>query len=60
VTAGSRHDATYCLYVSAQPLPAPAALWDALFGNGAEAKQGVKAALDFSRRRDVEYGASLP
>ena len=31
----------------------------ALFGNATEARQSAKAALDFSKARDVEYGAAL-
>jgi eukaryotic-like serine/threonine-protein kinase len=38
---------------------AGAAIWDALYGNPAEAKQSPKAALDLSHGRDVEYGAAF-
>jgi tetratricopeptide (TPR) repeat protein len=38
---------------------AGAAIWQALFGKAAEAKQSAKAALALSRGRDVEYGAAL-
>ena len=46
--------------------PERAALWDAgaavreaLFGNGREARTRAKAALDLSNDREVEYGAAL-
>jgi serine/threonine protein kinase/Flp pilus assembly protein TadD len=38
---------------------ADAALREALFGNAAEARQRVAAALGFSTGRDVQYGAAL-
>ncbi len=38
---------------------AEAALWEALFGNAAEARQQVAAALGLSNGRDVQYGAAL-
>jgi len=36
-----------------------AAVWEALFGNKAEARQRVASALRLSTRRDVQYGAAL-
>jgi tetratricopeptide (TPR) repeat protein len=38
---------------------AGAALWEAFFGNAAEAKQTAAAALKLSQGRDVQYGAGL-
>ena len=38
---------------------AGAAVWEALFGNKAEAKRSAIAALDLSNGRGVEYGAAL-
>jgi tetratricopeptide (TPR) repeat protein len=38
---------------------ASAAVWQALFGNTAAAKQRAKAALGLSRGRDVEYAAAV-
>jgi serine/threonine protein kinase/Tfp pilus assembly protein PilF len=35
------------------------AVWEALYGNGAEAKRNAMAALDLSNGRDVEYAAGL-
>jgi hypothetical protein len=36
-----------------------AALWDAFLGNGDDAREGARAALELSKARDVEYGAAL-
>jgi Flp pilus assembly protein TadD/predicted Ser/Thr protein kinase len=38
---------------------AEAALWETLFGNAAEARHQVAAALGLSNGRDVQYGAAL-
>ncbi|MBV9505984.1 MAG: protein kinase, partial [Acidobacteriia bacterium] len=38
---------------------AGAAVWEALFGNTAEAKRSATTALDLSNNRGVEYGAAL-
>jgi eukaryotic-like serine/threonine-protein kinase len=38
---------------------AGANLWEAFFGNSAEAKQGARNALKLSKARDVEYGAAV-
>ena len=38
---------------------ASAAVWQALFGNEAAAKERANAALDLSRGRDVEYAAAV-
>ncbi len=38
---------------------APAALWEAFFGNAAEARRRAMAALERSKDREVEYGAAL-
>lgn len=38
---------------------ASAAVWQAVFGNTAAAKQRASAALDLSRGRDVEYAAAV-
>jgi hypothetical protein len=38
---------------------AQAALWEALFGNAAEARRRAAAALGFSNGRDPQYGAAL-
>jgi hypothetical protein len=35
------------------------AVWEAFFGNVAEAKKGATAALDLSKSRDVQYGAAF-
>jgi tetratricopeptide (TPR) repeat protein len=47
------HKETAALYL------AGAALWEAFFGNKAEAKRSASAALDLSDGRGVEYGAAL-
>jgi tetratricopeptide (TPR) repeat protein len=38
---------------------AGAAVWEAFFGNAAEARRSATAALDLSKSRDVEYGAAF-
>jgi tetratricopeptide (TPR) repeat protein len=35
------------------------AVWEAVYGNGAEAKRNAMAALELSKSRDVEYAAGL-
>ena len=35
------------------------AVWEAFFGNAAEAKRSVQEVLDLSKGRDVEYGAAF-
>jgi eukaryotic-like serine/threonine-protein kinase len=47
------HKETAALYL------AGAALWEAFFGNTAEAKRSAAAALDISNARGVEYGTAL-
>jgi serine/threonine protein kinase/tetratricopeptide (TPR) repeat protein len=39
--------------------PAVQAVWEALYGNAAEAKKNAAAALSLSKERDVEYAAGL-
>ncbi|HEY1340181.1 MAG TPA: protein kinase [Bryobacteraceae bacterium] len=38
---------------------AGSAIWEALFGNAAEARRNAAAALKISKARDVEYGAAF-
>jgi serine/threonine protein kinase/tetratricopeptide (TPR) repeat protein len=53
LAAQDAHKETAALYL------AGAALWEAFFGNTAEAKRSAAAALDLSNARGVEYGTAL-